>query len=108
MRSGSRDLGRRRNAPVLEPLNALILRTGLRPDIPSVRDEHLEARIGGDTRITASKLFAVIDEIEIKPGISGDIDHHYVDWMHGEIAKVECATLQTEEIAPQFHTLYVA
>jgi hypothetical protein len=107
MRGRSRDLRGRRDTPVLELLNALILLSGLGPDIPPVRDEHLEARIGGHAGITAGKLFAVIDQVQIEPGIAGDVDHHNVDWMHGEIAEIECATLQTEEIAPQFHTFDV-
>ncbi len=42
----------------------------------------------------------VVDEVEVKPGILGGVNHREIDAVHGELPEVERAPAQAEKVVP--------
>ena len=65
-----------------------------------VRHEDLEARLCGHASVAVDELSLVVDEVEVKPGILGGVNHREIDVVHGELPEVERAPAQAEKVVP--------
>ena len=50
--------------------------------------------------VAVDELSLVVDEVEVKPGVLGGVDHCEVGVVHGELPEVERALAQAEKVVP--------
>jgi len=63
-----------------------------------VRHEDLDASLWGHASVAINELSLVVDEVEVKPGILGRVDHREIDVVHGEVPEVERAPLRRRKL----------